>query len=331
MEKKCTKCGVVKSLDEFGNDKSKKDGKQSRCKSCCKESREELKRYKTNNMSTLEFIKLFNDNHALKKCTKCKEVKSLDQFTKDKNQKDKKDQTCKVCKKLYSFNNKKKAKEYRNKNKETAKEYYKEYYKKNKEKIKQHRIKNKERIKEYNKEYNKKNKEKNNKISRIYYQKNKERLIEYSKKYRLNNTKKRNTYLKEYTKLRKQKDPLFKLNRLIRMNIYCSLKRQGYTKKTKSYNILKCEYNFFMTWLNGIASNGYTYGIGDLQLDHVIPISLGQTEDELYLLNHYSNFQLLSADENLAKSNRYVNPTNLKRVLEHHPSPDKIREIHARL
>ena len=36
MEKKCTKCGEVKSLDEFSNDKSKKDGKQSRCKYCVK-------------------------------------------------------------------------------------------------------------------------------------------------------------------------------------------------------------------------------------------------------------------------------------------------------
>ena len=86
-----------------------------------------------------------------------------------------------------------------------------------------------------------------------------------------------------------------------------------------------------MDWLHGKASNGYTYGIGDLHLDHVIPISLAQTEDEAILLSHYSNYQLLSADENLAKSNSYVNPTNLKRVLEHHPNPDKIREIHARL
>ena len=29
--------------------------------------------------------------------------------------------------------------------------------------------------------------------------------------------------------------------------------------------------------------------------------------------------------------NRYVNPTNLKRVLEHHPEPNKIKEIYSRL
>jgi len=86
-----------------------------------------------------------------------------------------------------------------------------------------------------------------------------------------------------------------------------------------------------MKWLNGVASNGYTYGVGDLHLDHVVPVSLAETEDEILLLNHYSNLQLLSADENQKKYNSYVNPTNLKRVLNHHPNPDKIREIHARL
>ena len=86
-----------------------------------------------------------------------------------------------------------------------------------------------------------------------------------------------------------------------------------------------------MQWLNKFASNGNIYGIGNLHLDHVVPISLAQTEDEAYLLNHYSNYQLLSADENLTKGNRYVNPTNLKRVLEHHPEPNKIKEIYSRL
>ena len=86
-----------------------------------------------------------------------------------------------------------------------------------------------------------------------------------------------------------------------------------------------------MEWINGIASNGYKYGIGDLHLDHVIPISLAETEEEMLLLSHYSNYQLLSADENLTKGNRYVNPTNLKRVLNHHPEPNKIKEIYSRL
>ena len=279
MEKKCKKCEVLKSYDEFTNDKRNKDGKQARCKDCITEDsrkyREELKRYKTNNMSTLEFIKLFNDNHALKKCTKCGEVKSLDDFCNAKHGKNGKASRCKDCDK--------------------------EYYKNNREKL----IKN----------------------AKAYSFKNKEKIVEYRKDY----FQKNKDELWRKLKIKINSDSILKLSYNIRHLICVSIRRQGYTKNTKTFNILKCDYDFFMQWLNGLASNGHTYGIGELHLDHVIPISLAQTEDELYLLNHYSNFQLLSADENQSKGNRYVSPTNLKRVLEHHPNPDKIREIHARL
>ena len=86
-----------------------------------------------------------------------------------------------------------------------------------------------------------------------------------------------------------------------------------------------------MKWLNGIASNGYQYGFGNLHLDHVVPISLAETKDEILLLCHYSNYQLLNANENQSKNNLYVNPVNLARVLEHHPEPNKIKEIYSRL
>jgi len=296
-----------------------------------------------------------------KKCTKCGEVKSLDEFYNTKLGKNGKNARCKYCVKLYAKINKehikKRQQEYRKINLEKRKEYYKknkehikkrqqEYQQKNKEKISQHAKeyykKNKEKILLQKKEYNKKNKETKHKYQKEYYKNNKERFIEkaeeyrkknkeYNKEYKQYNKEKIKEYNKEYLKERIKTDPLFKLTCSIRKNIGNSLIKSGYTKKAKSYNILKCEYNFFMDWLNGKASNGYTYGIDNLHLDHVIPISLAETEDEAYLLNHYSNFQLLTSEDNISKGNRYVNPTNLKRVLEHHPNPDKIREIHSRL
>ena len=41
MEKKCSKCGEVKSLDEFCNNKRNKSGKASQCKSCRKDYNKE--------------------------------------------------------------------------------------------------------------------------------------------------------------------------------------------------------------------------------------------------------------------------------------------------
>jgi len=280
MEKKCTKCEVVKSLDEFSNDKKGEYGKAWKCKSCFKEYR--TKHYEKNNEKIKEYAKKYRKNNKEK---------------------------VKVC-----------GKKYRENNKISLIKYRKEWYQKNKEYAKKYRKNNKEKVKEYKKnwakEWYKNNKEKQRLISAKYHKDNKETIL-----------KRHNVWAKE----KKKTDVLYKLRCTVRVNLVTSLKRQGYSKKTKTYNMLKCEYDFFLEWLNGIASNGYTYGVGDLHLDHVVPVSLAQTEDEILLLCHYSNYQLLSADENLLKKDFYVNPTNLKRVLEHHPEPNKIKEIYSRL
>ena len=270
-----------------------------------------------------------------KKCTKCEKVKSLDEFCNDKSKKDGKFLKCRKCASQYY-------KDYRKNNKEKEKLRHHLYHKKNKEKInqytKEYRKDNQEQLAEYRDNYRKNNKEKEKLRHHLYYLNNKEKIKTYKEKWNKNNPKKLKNYSLnsyeyrlKYHKERRENDSLFKLRGNISGIIRNSLRNNGYNKKTKTYSILKCEFNFFINWLNSKASNGYTYGTGNLNLDHVIPISLAQTEEESYLLNHYSNFQLLSADENQSKGNRYVNPVNLARVLEHHPNPDKIKEIHARL
>jgi 5-methylcytosine-specific restriction endonuclease McrA len=44
------------------------------------------------------------------------------------------------------------------------------------------------------------------------------------------------------------------------------------------------------------------------QLDHIIPISTAETEEEIIKLNHYSNFMPLCSRKNLEKSNTINNP-----------------------
>ena len=72
MEKKCTKCGEVKSLDEFGNKKEYKDGKQFRCKLCQREYRkkyleknkDKLKEYnKKNREKNLKYYKIYYEKN----------------------------------------------------------------------------------------------------------------------------------------------------------------------------------------------------------------------------------------------------------------------------
>jgi len=274
-----------------------------------------------------------------KKCTKCEKVKDFDEFGISKNTNDGKGYNCRLCREKYRIKNKKEIKEYSKgyylNNKEKIAEYDKKYRKDNKEKnkvyAKKYHEKNKELRNKKCREYQIKNKENINKNRKIFRENNKEKIAKYDKEYRKKNKQKITQWQKEYTKSKKETNKLFKLKANIRTCIIKSLKSKGYTKNTKTYNMLKCDFEFFMQWLNGIASNGYTYGIGNLHLDHVVPISLAKTENEALLLSHYSNFQLLTAHENFVKGNRFVNPIKLSRVLENHPEPNTIKEIFSRL
>jgi len=277
-----------------------------------------------------------------KKCSKCGEVKSLDDFNNKKRNKDGKQSHCKIC-----------AIQYRLDNRDRMAEYNKGYALKRKKAVSEQRLKNRkkteelldyskemtelnmgkvlnsfliehESIEQYDLEYHKIKRDQQIEELEEYY---KTKLNEYNKEY----SSHLGTTRAEQQRIKRLVDPLFKLTMDVRNMLNWSLKNQGYSKKTKAYHIIKCDYDFLIDWLNGVASNSYNYGVGDLHIDHVVPISLAETKKETLLLNHYSNLQLLTADENQSKSNRYVNPTNLKRVLNHHPEPNKIKEIYSRL
>ena len=158
--------------------------------------------------------------------------------------------------------------------KEFMKKYKKEHYKNNKEKDKEYRQKNHEKIKEYKKEH---------------YQKNKNRIIKQQN---------------QYTKARRDNDPLYKLSINIRNLIAISIKNNGYTKRSKTYEILGCTYEEFKAHIEKQFTEGMNWdNHGKWHYDHIKPISHGKTEKEILALNHYLNFQPLWAEDNLSKSN----------------------------
>ena len=232
----------------------------------------------------------------MKKCVKCNEEKELTEFNKANNTKDKLTGVCRVCnlkhRKEYKKANSEKLKEqdklYRLNNSEKLKEQDKLYRLNNKEKIKEYFIINKEKRKEYHKTYALNNKEK-------------------AKQYRLNNKEKINLYYKKYRKEKKITKPLFKLRCDISSNIQQAIKRQGYTKKTKTYEILGCSFEEFKMHLERQFTEGMNWeNQGQWHLDHIYPVSLAKDEDELIKLNHYTNFQPLWAFDNLSKGNKII-------------------------
>ena len=157
--------------------------------------------------------------------------------------------------------------------------------------------------KQYQKEYRSKNKDYQKQYQKEYRSKNKES----AKNYRLQNADSLKEYLKEYMKSRKSKDILFKLSCNIRTLLSCSIKDMGYNKGTKTEAILGCSFDFlkeyieskwepWMSWDNrGLYNGEFNYG---WDIDHIIPISSAKTEEEILLLNHYTNLQPLCSKIN---------------------------------
>tara|TARA_R110002167_G_scaffold249236_1_gene455394 strand:+ start:692 stop:1288 length:597 start_codon:yes stop_codon:yes gene_type:complete len=119
-----------------------------------------------------------------------------------------------------------------------------------------------------------------------------------------------------YVYEKKQKNPLIKFSNNIRFHMHRYLKGK---KNKKSEEILGMTFKEFQQKI-GVKKKG-------VHLDHIIPLSWANSEEEIYCLNHYSNFQLLDAFENRSKSNRYCLRLNLSKVLEKHNNKALVQKI----
>jgi hypothetical protein len=221
----------------------------------------------------------------MKICTECKIKKDFTEFNKHPTGKYGLLGKCKICKKKYNKN---------------------------------YRLNNIEKLKKQREEYNLKNKEKFKNYHKLYHLNNKQKLIERSKKWIENNKQKRTDWLIEnknkinktsakYQKERKKTDALFKLRGNISSLIWISIKNQGYSKKTKTFEYLGCSFEEFKKYLESKFTKGMNWdNFGKWHLDHIYPVSLAKNEEELIKLNHYTNFQPLWAIDNIKKSNKII-------------------------
>jgi hypothetical protein len=220
---------------------------------------------------------------------------------------------------------------------------------------KEYREKNKEKTKEYNRQYRLKNKDKKKKSNKKYYEKNKEMLIRksseqnkkpirkkwkddnsehlsnYNKRYKEDNKEKINEQQKDYRNRNKERinedrrnrmksNPLYRISTNVRNIVKYSIRRMGYTKRSKTYKILGCSFEEFklhiesqfepwMSWDNYGKIEVGKFNVG-WDMDHIIPISSATNEDDVIKLNHYTNLQPLCSYTNryLKKDTIYNSP-----------------------
>lgn len=241
-----------------------------------------------------------------KKCSRCKEVKPINEFGKDRQKKEGLSPCCKECQrttgKIYYLKNAIKVCKRTN-----------EYYKKNKEYIN-------ERNRKYTKEWYRNNAESQRELARQRYKNNIEKekarrikyrethleyFKEYNKKWRENNPK----YSGTWTKNRRDKDPKFRLSKNISREIRKAIDINkngrrwedllGYTLCDLVAHLEK-QFKDDMSWGN----------YGKWHMDHVKPIDsfdfTSYNDPQFKECWSLANLQPLWAEENMKKSNKLV-------------------------
>lgn len=316
--KTCTKCNTEKDESCFKVRKERKGALNSMCRDCCSIQRRE---YKDKNKE-----KLRQNNKEYYDRTK-ESTREKKRLYREKNK-----EKQRIQKQIYRQNNKDRIKErtrlYEQNNKEKIAKRKKEYSKKNPEKTEQRRRKwveqNKEKVCEY---------------SRNYKQNNQDKELEYRKKNRdLNKEKARERYRNEVDKdplpMRKKRhdyfqrtkkerskhlidkiksNPIFRLQSRIRGTVGLAIRNKGFSKKSKTSQIVGCSYEELLEHLIKTAVKNYGYFSSAIkyEIDHINPLATAKTEDDVLKLNHYSNLQYLYSHDNGKKRDRldFVLPT----------------------
>ena len=162
---------------------------------------------------------------------------------------------------------------------------------------------NRYRIRERQREYQKKNRKKLNEKRKEYVLKNKEKVDKNQDDFKKNNP----NYYTEYARNRYNNDLFYKIKRSCRNLIKLAFRDKKTQKKLKTEIILGCSFDEFkvyieskfeewMNWENkGLYNGELNYG---WDIDHIIPISTAETEEDVIKLNHYTNLQPLCSKIN---------------------------------
>ena len=225
-----------------------------------------------------------------KKCSKCKEEKNIDCFSKQQYQ-------CKSCKREYYFSNKEKIKDKSNQR------YYSN----------QLDILNKQKL------HYQQNKEKRIIYQRNYELENVEKVREYNKKHYLENKEKYKKTSKEWIKNKYRIDEDFRIETKLKLQIIKYLNQhQNLTKipKLLGYNIQE--------FIKKVGSPNKGYDI-----DHKVPLSWFKKGTPIDIIWDLRNLHIIPSKENRSKGNRFSHEIDkkYKKIIILHLKDDKKNKI----
>lgn len=211
----------------------------------------------------------------MKLCNKCNTYKVYEEYTKHTNSRGAVvyAHVCKPCKA------------------ENQRAYYAKTRKAQLEKKKEYHIKNALKIQEYRKKFKEQNKEHVKQQQKSYRKKRLAKIL-------ISNSQYRNKKRKE--------DPLFKFKLNVRANVYRYFRKKGFEKITKTEKIIGAPFNkvwehIQKTWE---TNYGFTWNGQEYHIDHIIPLAIAKTKEDVIRLSHYTNLQMLTPKDNLSKNNK---------------------------
>lgn len=245
-----------------------------------------------------------------KACISCGEVKPLDEYYPKALGRLGRTGRCKTCLTAYNraWNAKQKEKDSDEARARLAK------------RRKAYRESNANKIYIQQKAYREKNKEALAKKKKEFYEKNKEKILSQQKQKYIETAEQKRQRQKEYAertgahkrqyerrKKRIEDDPIYAMRNRVRLLILYKIKCGGYTKKSKTQEILGCDWSFFKTHIERQFLKGMTWENRSMwHIDHIVPISTAKTEEDVIRLNHYTNLRPLWAADNMSKGGAVV-------------------------
>jgi hypothetical protein len=151
------------------------------------------------------------------------------------------------------------------------------------------------------KERYKKNPESNLESCKRWYQKNKKHKLNKCKEYRQEN---RELY-RNNIKKRRNENPLYRCSSGIRSLIIGCMRNGGFKKTTKTSDILGCSFEEFKAHIESQFLPRMSWdNRSEWHIDHIMPVSMANTYDEVVRLNHYKNLRPMWASDNIRKSDK---------------------------
>ena len=247
------------------------------------------------------------EEETTKICRVCGEEKPLGEF-RIRGDSGKRRNECKSCLSKY-------LKKYRSENKQHISLLNKRWYETHKDAVAEYRInwqrRNRDKLHANYKKYVQNMTEEQRERVRVrdrryrYARKDDSEYIERRRAWSRESTKRRRKKITAYEENRKKIDPVFKLKKQIRNEIRTSFNRRGFRKSARTEAIVGCSlqelYNHLCKTYQVRYGEEYN-GNRVVHIDHIVPLATAHTEDDVKRLCRWDNLQLLTAEDNLAKS-----------------------------